>query len=100
MHCAAMGDAARCDGRCTALRWTMQRTAPSDRKHRHGVRSAEGHGTEEQKQEDPPQWAGLGCRLREGRLLLFSSQITHDVVGWLGLVVAVEEQRVVVGTKP
>ena len=91
MHCAAMDDAARCDEQCTALRWTMQRAAPSDRKHRHGVRSTEGHDTEEQKQEDPPLWAGLVCRLREGRLLLFSSQVTHDVVGWLGLVVAVDE---------
>ena len=96
----AMTDAARCDGQCTALRWTMQRTAPSDRKHRHGVESAEGHGTEEQKQEDPPQWAGLGCRLCEGWLSLFSSQVTHDVVGRLGLVVAVEEQWEVVGTEP
>lgn len=37
-HCAAKPNAARCDGRCSALRWTMHRTASFHPNHSHEAR--------------------------------------------------------------
>ena len=39
-HCAAMTNAARCDGRCTALRWAMHCAAIIGREHGHVARSS------------------------------------------------------------
>ena len=40
-HCAAMTNAARCDGRCTALRWAMYCAAIIVGEHSHVARSSE-----------------------------------------------------------
>lgn len=37
-HCAAKPNAARCDGQCSALRWTMHRTASFHPNHSHEAR--------------------------------------------------------------
>lgn len=40
-HCAAKPNAARCDERCSALRWTMHRTASFHPNHSHEARSTQ-----------------------------------------------------------
>lgn len=42
-HCAAMTNAARCDGRCSALRWAMHCAAIIGGEHGHVARSSERH---------------------------------------------------------
>ena len=51
-HCAAKPNAARCDGRCSALRWTMHRTASFHPNHSHEAR----------RTQQPPQQPPIGLQ--------------------------------------
>lgn len=51
-HCAAKPNAARCDGQCSALRWTKHRTASFHPNHSHEAR----------RTQQPPQQPPIGLQ--------------------------------------